>query len=140
MTVSLGLILREFAGTALLDRRLNRALRQVVELHWLPGPALEDETDRDLAHFFAVRVQASANWRITRSAAPLAFVFGSLTVPFQADRRIYNSLPVQFSGRKPAISPLRNPLSAATRIARAQDRIANLLDLRKGVRGFTCKG
>jgi hypothetical protein len=45
MAVSLVLILREFADAALLDRRLNHALRQIIEIHRLPCAALEDETD-----------------------------------------------------------------------------------------------
>lgn len=42
VAVSLVRVLREFADAALLDRGLNHAPRQIVEIHGLPGAALED--------------------------------------------------------------------------------------------------
>src|SRR5260370_10508859 len=57
MAVSLVLIPGELADAALLDRGLNHAPRQLVEIPRLPSAALEDETDREFSHSLAVRFE-----------------------------------------------------------------------------------
>ena len=57
MAVSLALFLRFFADAAPLDRRLNHAPREIVEIQRFFRPPLEDETDRELSHSLVMRVE-----------------------------------------------------------------------------------